>query len=59
MRLDTIEDLVDDIEPILSKNPGLIIIYFGTNDITSIGVSTKENCSKKSIICINMVHKQI
>ena len=39
---DTTEDLADDIKPIMRKNPDLVIIHFGTNDITNNGVNTKE-----------------
>ena len=39
---DRTEDLEDDFKPIMTKNHDLIIIHFGTNDITNNGVNTKE-----------------
>ena len=40
---DTTEDLIDDVKPVMRKNPDLVMISFGTSDIVSNGVSTKEN----------------
>ena len=40
---DTTKDLTDDIKPVMRKNPDLVVIHFGTNDITKNGVNTKGN----------------
>ena len=40
---DTTKDLIDDVKPVMRKNPDLVIIHFGTNGVTSNGVNTKEN----------------
>ena len=37
---DTTKDLIDDVKPVMRKNPDLDIIHFGTNDITSNGVNS-------------------
>ena len=34
---DTTKDLTDDIKPVMRKNPDLVAIHFGTNDITNNG----------------------
>ena len=50
---DTTEDLADDIKPIMRKNPDLVIIHFGTNDITNNRVNTKEKLQET----IDYVHE--
>ena len=39
----TTKDLIDNNKPVMRQNPDLVIIQFGTNDITNNGVNKKEN----------------
>ena len=40
---DTTKDLTDETKPFMRKNPNLVIIHLGTNDITINGVNTTGN----------------
>ena len=42
---DNTEDLIDHVKPIIRKKPDLIIVHFGTNDITA-GKDTDKNTQK-------------
>ena len=50
---DTTKDLVDHIKPIARKRPDLVLIHFGTNDITK-SVNTEEYMQK----VIDYLHKE-
>ena len=50
---DTTKDLVDHIKPIARKRPDLVLIHFGTNDITN-SVDTEEFMQK----VIDYLHKE-
>ena len=42
---DSSKDLVDHVKPIIRKKPDLILVHFGTNDVTN-GINTDEEMQK-------------